>query len=104
MAWIALILAGMCEVFGVAMIHQSHREKKLQTVALIFVSFGCSFFLLSYVMQMLPMGLSYAVWTGIGASGGALVGMYAYKESKSWQRIGCIVLIIASVIGLKLSA
>lgn len=103
MAWIALIFAGMCEVFGIAMLHQFHREKKLHSVALIFVSFGGSFFLLSYAMHVLPMGLSYAMWTGIGASGGALVGMYRYKESKSWQRIGCIVLIIMSVIGLKLS-
>ncbi len=103
MAWVALIFAGICEVFGIKMLHEFHRKKKLQTVALIFVSFGGSFFLLSYAMQVLPMGLSYATWTGIGTSGGALVGIFAYKESKSWQRVGFIALIVMSVIGLKLS-
>lgn len=99
----ALFFAGMCEVFGVAMLHEFHRKKKFQTIALIFVSFGSSFLLLSYAMQVLPMGLTYAIWTGIGASGSSLIGIYMYKESKSWQRIGCIALIIVSVIGLKLS-
>ena len=103
MAWIALIFAGTCEIFGVAMLNQFSRESKLQTLVLIFISFGCSFFLLSYAMRVLPMGISYATWTGIGASGGAFIGMYIYKEPKNLQRVSFIGLIIISVIGINLT-
>ena len=47
------------------------------------------------------MGTAYAIWTGIGASGGALVGMFFYNEGKDWRRIICIALIISAVVGLK---
>ncbi len=103
MAWIALIFAGICEIFGVAMLNQFHCDKKLQTLIFIFISFGFSFLLLSYAMQVLPMGVAYATWTGIGASGGAFIGMYMYKESKSLQRVSFIVLIIISIIGINLT-
>ncbi len=104
MDWISLLIAGLCEVFGVAMLNKFNLEKKIQTLMLIVIGFGCSFLLLSYAMNSLPMGLTYAIWTGIGASGGALVGMLMYGESKNWKRISCIVLILVSVIGLKLTA
>lgn len=104
MEWISLIIAGLCEVFGVAMFNKFNQEKKIQTLILIVTGFGCSFLFLSYAMNSLPMGLTYAIWTGIGASGGSLVGMYMYGESTSWKRISCIALIILSVIGLKLTA
>lgn len=103
-AWVLLLLAGMGEVFGVFMLNKFNQEKNLPRLTLVFISFGCSFCFLSYAMNFLPMGLSYAIWTGIGASGGALIGIYFYGESKSWRRVSCIILIIVSVIGLKLSA
>ena len=46
--------------------------------------------------------VAYAIWTGIGASGGAVIGMLFYNESKDWRRVICIFLIISAVIGLKL--
>ncbi|WP_147533414.1 DMT family transporter [Bacillus marasmi] len=104
MAWFALILAGFGEVFGVAMISKYHQEKKWYFMTLLVIGFGMSFLLLSYAMQFIAMGTAYAIWTGIGASGGAIIGMLFFKESKDWRRILFITLIIASVIGLKLTS
>jgi paired small multidrug resistance pump len=63
-----------------------------------------SFGFLSLAMQALPMGTSYAVWTGIGTIGGTLVGMVFYKESHDWKRILFISMILIAAIGLKLTA
>ena len=61
-----------------------------------------SFGLLSLALKTLPMGTAYAVWTGIGAAGTALVGMLFFGEPRDWARIGCLGLIVAGVVGLKL--
>ena len=53
-------------------------------------------------MKFLPMGTAYAIWTGIGASGGAILGMIFYGESKDWRRIVCIAMVLGAAIGLKL--
>ncbi len=53
-------------------------------------------------MKTLPMGTAYAIWTGIGSCGGALLGIIIYGESKDWRRIACIALILSATIGLKL--
>jgi paired small multidrug resistance pump len=102
MAWVTLILAGFCEMFGIAMINKFHRHYKLLTLILLILGFGVSFLLLSYSMRTLPMGTTYAIWTGIGASGGSILGILLYGESKNWQRIGCIFLVLGAAIGLKL--
>ena len=73
MGWVFLILAGICEMVGVAMINKLHKDRNLKAFSLMFIGFGFSFFFLSLAMKTLPMGLSYAVWTGIGACGGAIV-------------------------------
>ncbi|WP_338471414.1 multidrug efflux SMR transporter [Niallia sp. XMNu-256] len=102
MAWFALILAGLLETFGVAMINQLSKTKNWQTVLLLIIGFGLSLSLLSYSMQFLPMGTAYAIWTGIGVVGGALVGMFFYGESKDWKRLVFIAMVLSSAIGLKL--
>lgn len=102
MAWIALIGAGLFEMLGVAMMNEMYRRKSWIPVALLVVFFSLSFWLLSVAMGTIAMGTAYAIWTGIGASGGAILGMVIYGESKDWKRIACIALIISSVIGLKL--
>lgn len=104
MEWFSLILAGCFEIFGVAMLNVFKNKKSFAVISLIIIGFGCSFFFLSYAMKTLPMGLTYAIWTGIGGAGGAFVGMTLYGESREWKRIGFIAMIIVSVIGLKLSA
>ncbi|OIK16789.1 QacE family quaternary ammonium compound efflux SMR transporter [Bacillus sp. MUM 116] len=102
MAWISLILAGVCEMFGVTMINKLHRDRSWQSIILLVIGFGGSFLFLAYAMKSLPMGTAYAIWTGIGASGGALLGMLLYGESKDLKRIFFIALILSAAIGLKL--
>lgn len=102
MAWVSLIVAGICEMFGVAMINKLHRDHKWHSFALMVFGFGASFLFLALAMQSLPMGTSYAIWTGIGASGGAILGMVLYGEAKDWKRILFIAMVLAAAIGLKL--
>jgi paired small multidrug resistance pump len=103
-SWIYLILAGMFEVVGVTGMNKVNQSKNIQSYAILFFGFLISFFFLGQAMKTLPMGLSYAVWTGIGTIGGTLVGMLFYGESKDWKRILFIGMILTSVIGLKLTA
>ncbi|MFK5707508.1 DMT family transporter [Lysinibacillus boronitolerans] len=102
MAWISLILAGLCEMIGVAMINKLHKDRNWQSLVLLSLGFGASFIFLAYAMKSLPMGTAYAIWTGIGASGGAILGMLLYGESKDWKRLVFIGLVLGSAIGLKL--
>lgn len=102
MAWVTLIIAGLLETFGVAMINQLSVKRNLQTVVLLILGFGSSLALLSYSLQFIPMGTGYAIWTGIGVVGGALIGMIFYGESKDWKRLVFITMVLCSVIGLKL--
>ncbi|KXY29707.1 transporter [Bacillus cereus] len=102
MAWISLILAGLFEMFGVAMINKLHKDQNWQSLALLILGFGLSFIFLAYAMETLPMGTAYAIWTGIGASGGAILGMVFYGESKDWRRLIFIGMVLGAAIGLKL--
>ncbi|USK73891.1 DMT family transporter [Peribacillus frigoritolerans] len=102
MAWISLILAGLFEMFGVAMINKLHKDRNWQSLLLLFIGFGASFLFLAYAMKTLPMGTAYAIWTGIGASGGAIIGMLLYGESKDWRRVVFIAMVLGAAVGLKL--
>lgn len=102
MAWVSLILAGLFEMFGVAMINKLHKDRNWQSLLLLFIGFGSSFLFLAYAMKTLPMGTAYAIWTGIGASGGAIIGMLLYGESKDWRRVVFIAMVLGAAVGLKL--
>ncbi|MFS0726001.1 DMT family transporter [Paenibacillus sp. 1P07SE] len=102
MSWIALILAGLCEMAGVLMINKYNRHRSWTALAQLILAFALSFVLLAVAMEQLPMGTAYAVWTGIGASGGALLGMLYYGEPRQALRIFFIALVLASAVGLKL--
>ncbi|MCZ0874707.1 multidrug efflux SMR transporter [Peribacillus sp. AS_2] len=102
MAWVSLILAGLFEMFGVAMINKLHKDRNCQSLLLLFIGFGASFLFLAYAMKTLPMGTAYAIWTGIGASGGAIIGMLLYGESKDWRRVVFIAMVLGAAVGLKL--
>lgn len=101
MAWLAVVLAGGAEIFGVFNIKRM-AEKKWDALLYLIIGFGISLSLLSYAMQSIPMGTVYAVWTGIGTVGATLLGMFLYGEPREWKRVFCIALIIASAVGLKL--
>lgn len=102
MAWISLIAAGLFEMFGVTMINKLHRDRNWKAFILLILGFGASFLFLAFAIKTLPMGTAYAIWTGIGASGGAILGMIFYGESKNWKRIIFIAMVLGSAIGLKL--
>ncbi|TCT19955.1 paired small multidrug resistance pump [Melghiribacillus thermohalophilus] len=102
MAWISLVIAGLFEMVGVMMINQFHKDRNLWSFLFLILGFGASFLFLAYALRVLPMGLAYAIWTGIGAAGGAIAGMVCYGESKDWKRILFITIVLSSVIGLKL--
>ena len=102
MAWVSLILAGLFEMFGVAMINKLHKDRNWQSVLLLFIGFGASFLFLAHAMKTLQMGTAHATWTGIGASGGAIIGMILYGESKDWRRVVFIAMALGAAVGLKL--
>ncbi len=102
MAWVSLIFAGLFEMLGVAMITKFLKDRTWQSFLLLILGFLTSFLLLAFAMKTLPMGTAYAIWTGIGACGASLIGIFVYGESKNWKRILFISMVLAATIGLKL--
>lgn len=102
MDWLFLIMAGSFEMMGVAMINKLHKDRNWQAFSLLIAGFGLSFLFLALAMKTLPMGTAYAVWTGIGAAGGTILGMIVYDEPKNVARIISIAIILSSAVGLKL--
>ncbi|MEH7526691.1 multidrug efflux SMR transporter, partial [Bacillus sp. JJ1503] len=82
MSWVYLILAGIFEMIGVLMINSLHKNRNWQSLIMLLIGFGASFLFLALAMEELPMGTAYAIWTGIGASGGAILGIVLYGEQK----------------------
>lgn len=104
MNWIALGVAGLMEVgWAIGLKYTDGFSRLWPSVATI-AAMAASFLLLSYSLRSIPVGTAYAIWTGIGATGVALVGMTLLGESASLARIGCIALIVLGIIGLKLTA
>src|SRR5699024_12300766 len=104
MEWIALIIAGFFEMFGVLMIHKLHNNRDLQPLLLLVFGFGARFVCLAYAMSVLPMGTAYAIWTGIGASGGKILGMVLYDEAKDVKRMLFNKMVLGTVVALKIGS
>lgn len=102
MHWILLTLAGLFEVGWAIGLKSSHGFTRFWPSAITVVLMGLSFFLLATALKHLPIGTAYAVWTGIGAVGTALLGILFFGESASPARLACIALILAGIAGLKL--
>ena len=103
MSWLVLVVAGLLEVAWAFALKPSHGFSLLLPSIATFVLMAASFFLLSYAMKNLPLGTAYAVWTGIGAVGTAIVGILFLGESASLMRIASIGLIVIGIAGLKLA-
>ncbi|MDO6389530.1 multidrug efflux SMR transporter [Pontibacter sp. BT731] len=100
-AWIYLLLAGICEIgwaFGLK--YSEGFSKPLISIVTVIVMI-LSFILLAQAMKTLPLGTAYAIWTGIGAAGTAILGMIFLNEPKDLMRILCLLMIVAGVVGLK---
>lgn len=101
MSWVYLLLAGTMEVLGVITMKQYALSAKIYYLIAQIACFGLSLFLLSRAMQEIPMGTAYAIWTGIGACGGVVVGITLYNEAKNSLKVLLVAVIIACSVGLK---
>lgn len=102
-AWLLLASAGMMEILWLLMVKYAQGFSRLWPTLGVLVFGGASVYLLSLAVRNLPIGTAYAVWTGIGAVGGAFIGIAFFDEPKSALRLISIALIIMGIIGLKLS-
>lgn len=104
MAWVLLGIAGVFETAWAIGLKYSEGFSKLVPSALTLAAMAASMVLLSLALKSLPVGTAYAVWTGIGAAGTAVLGMYLFAEPVTMLRLGSIALVIAGIAGLKLTA
>jgi len=102
MAWLILALAGLCEVGWAVGLKYTEGFTRLWPSLWTVASMVVSLWLLAVALKTLPLGTAYAVWTGIGAVGTALLGIALLGESAAALRLVCIGLIVAGIIGLKL--
>ena len=101
MAWIILLIAGIFETGWAIGLKYTDGFTKLWPSVLTALSMAISVYLLSKALQQIPVGTGYAVWTGIGAVGTAILGMALFSESKDIARIICLLMIVAGIAGLK---
>lgn len=100
-AWFYLILAGICEIGWAYGLKYSEGFTKLGVSVVTVLVMILSFVLLAQAMKHLPLGTAYAIWTGIGAAGTAILGMVFLNEPRDLMRIACLLLIVIGVVGLK---
>lgn len=104
MYWLSLILAGLFEVGGIIYLKLTEGFTKLKPT-IFFILFLClSFFFLSVSLIEIPISIGYGIWTGVGASGSVLLGMFLFKEPKNAKKLILVAGIIFSIVSLKLIA
>lgn len=101
-AWIVLLIAGFCEVGWAVGLKYTDGFTRLGPSLATLTAMVASVVLLGWSLKSLPLGTAYAVWTGIGAVGTALLGMALFGESRETARLVSIGLIVAGIVGLKL--
>ncbi|HEX7046213.1 MAG TPA: quaternary ammonium compound efflux SMR transporter SugE [Gammaproteobacteria bacterium] len=101
MAWTLLFFAGLLEVGWAIGLKYTEGFTRPIPSALTVAAMIASFWLLGQALRTLPVGTAYAVWTGIGAVGTAILGIVLFAESTAWPRLFSILLIVAGIIGLK---
>ena len=104
MAWLLVVVAGLFETAFALSLKASDGFSKLVPTVLFLVCAAASFGLLTAGLRTLPVGAAYAVWTGIGAAGTAIAGVLLYHEAVSVLKVLSIVLVVAGVVGLQISA
>lgn len=104
MAWFYLLLAGLFEIGWAVGLKYTVGFTRLLPSLWTLATMALSFMLLSQALKTLPIGTAYAVWTGIGAAGTALFGMLFLGEPREVARLLCLLLILAGIAGLKMSA
>jgi quaternary ammonium compound-resistance protein SugE len=103
LAWIVLVAAGALEIVWSLSMKASDGFTRASYTAITLAAAALSFWLLGLSLTALPVGTAYAVWTGIGAVGAAILGIVLFNEPASASRIACIALIVLGIVGLKLT-
>jgi quaternary ammonium compound-resistance protein SugE len=104
MAWVWLAVAGAAEIAWMIGLKFSDGFTRLGWSAATLAAMAVSLVFLGFALRTIPMGTAYAVWTGIGAAGIALVGIVFFDEPRTALRLLCIALIVAGIVGLKLAS
>jgi quaternary ammonium compound-resistance protein SugE len=102
MAWALLVAAGLLEIVWAVALKDADGFTRLWPSVIGIAAAWVSFGLLTLALRTLPVGTAYAIWTGIGVLGVAVVGILAHGESSSLARLALLALILAGIIGLKL--
>lgn len=102
MAWVVLIMAGLFEIGWAVGLKYTEGFTRLWPTLGTVASMVISLWLLGLALRSLPLGTAYAIWTGVGTVGTALLGMVLFSEPADVVRLACIGLIVAGIIGLKL--
>jgi quaternary ammonium compound-resistance protein SugE len=102
MPWLYLFFAGLLEICWAVGLKYTNGFTRLWPSMGTAACMGVSFFLLALSLKSIPIGTAYAVWTGIGAAGTALIGLLFFGEPREAGRLVCIMLIVAGTLGLKL--
>lgn len=104
MAWVYLVIAGIFEIVWAVGLKYTEGFTRLLPSVMTIAAMAMSFLFLSQALKSLPVGTAYAVWTGIGAAGTAILGIVLFGESREVLRILCLSLIVMGIIGLKLTS
>jgi quaternary ammonium compound-resistance protein SugE len=104
MAWVYLVIAGIFEIVWATGLKYTEGFTRFWPSLGTAAAMAVSVWLLAVALKTIPVGTGYAVWTGIGAAGTALMGILLFGESREILRILCILLIVAGIVGLKLSS
>lgn len=103
-AWVILVIAGLLEVCWAIGLRYTEGFTRLFPSLFTLITLSGSMFLLARAARTLPIGTAYAVWVGIGALGAAIFGVLLFDEPLNPWRVGFILLLVVSIIGLKLTA
>jgi quaternary ammonium compound-resistance protein SugE len=101
-AWLLLLAAGLLEVVWAVGLKYTEGFTRLAPSAVTIAAMIGSVWLLALALKEIPVGTGYAVWTGIGAVGTAILGIVLFSEAATTARLACIALIVAGILGLKL--
>ncbi|MPY75720.1 MAG: quaternary ammonium compound efflux SMR transporter SugE [Alphaproteobacteria bacterium] len=104
MAWAVLVVAGLFEIGWAVGLKYTEGFQRLWPSLATVVAMVVSILLLGLALRTLPLGTAYAIWTGIGTAGTAVLGIILFGESAEPLRLACICLIVAGIVGLKLSS
>lgn len=102
--WLSLGIAGVFEIVWAVGLKYTDGFSRLWPSVITLLAMGVSLYYLAQAIKAIPLGTGYAIWTGIGAAGTAILGIILFAESTQPMRLFCIALIISGIVGLKLTS